>query len=313
MTQTARVCPMRPLHGLLLLLAACAATPPERFKSERPGANTKEQGELIKRAMGLYWNGGEEYEDVIEQCGKDPEAAQTLAMLMVIKMSDTEQLQRRKQANKFQIRTLEQNIPYTRARGTIVKLGKNAMPIIEELVRHPHSDKRRRGVEILSRMPESVLPIVEKKFAACPAKYRRHYIEAVAQMEPVPASELMLLEWAKHEDYALRATALAGLASFGDRNLALLRDAVQKDPDQFVQRQVVRYLGHFRDRETAAVVVAFYARSAQRGDRHGIREAERTLVKMSKSAPTKRGRLIHYGLAHWQKWVLTLPVGGGDR
>jgi hypothetical protein len=132
-------------------------------------------------------------------------------------------------------------------------------------------------------------------------------------MKPAPEIERLLLKWTKHADFTVRATALMGLAGFGDRHIALLRDTVERDPDQFVQRQVVKSLGRFRDRATVAVVVNYYKRSADRGDRNGVREAERTLVLMSKSPPTRGGRLIHYGLTHWQKWVLTLPMDGGNR
>ena len=124
--------------------------------------------------------------------------------------------------------------------------------------------------------------------------------------------DLLLLRWSKHEDFTVRAAALVGLAGRGDRHLALLRGIVRDDPDHFVRRQIVKHLGGFRDRATAAAVVAYYADCQQRNDRRGAREAERTLVKMSGSPVARRGRLIHYGLAHWQKWVLTLPVDGGN-
>ena len=58
-------------------------------------------------------------------------------------------------------------------------------------------------------------------------------------MKPSPERELMLLDWSKNDDYLVRSGAFVGLQRAGDRHLALLRDAVARDPDTFVQKQVV--------------------------------------------------------------------------
>lgn len=299
----------------LAILAACGSTPPkkDRFRAEPLKASSEEQGEVVKATMRAYWMGGEEFDTALKKCEADSAIARAVAMLMVVKMGDTESLQRRRQGTDFQLRTLEENVPYVRARSTIVRLREHSMKVVEEMIRHPHADQRRRGIEILSHFPAESLPVIEKKYQAGPAKYRRFYVEAVGGMTPSHASELLLLRWCKEEDWRVRSAALCALTGYEKHHLPMLRDVVREDSDQFVRRELVKRFSRFSDRATAATVVGYFADCAERGDRRGMTEAERTLVKMSKKPATRRGRIISYGLAYWQKWVRTLPIDGGNR
>ena len=108
---------------------------------------------------------------------------------------------------------------------------------------------------------------------------------------------------------------LSGLVQYGERHLPLFRTTVAKDRDEFIRRHVVGQLGSFKDRQTAAVVVAYYAECTRRRDGRGrpddrgMRVAERTLVKMAGLKTRSRGRtLTNYGLAYWQRWLRTLPA-----
>ena len=154
-----------------------------------------------------------------------------------------------------------------------------------------------------------MLPAIEKGFAASPKRSRRFWVEGVGRMQKSEATERLLLEWSKNEDWMVRSAALCGLVEY-ERHLPMLRDIVRRDDDAFVRRELVKRFGRFTDRATAATVVGYYADCRRRGDRRGIQEAERTLVRMSKKPASREGRLINYGLAHWQKWVQTLPLGG---
>jgi HEAT repeats len=303
-----------PALFLLLPLTACETTP-DRHVPTRERSTAAGSKELF-RNIGLEFEAGrgDEIDPMLGEACKDPKLAASVARLMMFHMQDAAQRQQLKQSGQFQLRDLESNFRYTRARSCLGKMGLSAVPtVIDELMMNRFSDNRRMGVQILSAMPAAVLPAIEKALVEAEPKFRRHYAEAVAGMKPTPESKRLLLTWSKHEDYSVRAASFVGLANAGKQYLPLLRDAVTKDPDHFVQRQVVRSLERYPDRRTAAAVIEYYARAQKRGDRQGIRDAERTLVKISKQPPTRRGRLVHYGLAHWRKWVLTLPVDEGNR
>lgn len=298
----------------VLLLTACDTAPVHHVPTrERPtAAGSKE----LFRKIGLEFEAGQgdEIDAMLVEACTDPKLASSVTRLMMFHMKDAAERQGSEQAGKLQLRDLESNLRYTRARSALATMGVAAVPtVIDELMMNRFSDNRRMGVQILAAMPKGVLPAIEKAVLATKPRFRRHYVEAVAGMVPSPESKHLLLNWSKHEDYSVRAASLVGLANCGDQYLSLLREVVAKDPDEYVRRQVVASLSNFNDRRTVAVIIEYYARAQKRRDRQGIREAERTLVKMSKKPATKRGRLVHYGLIHWRKWVLTLPVDGGNR
>ncbi len=298
----------------LLLLTACENSPDRHTpKRERP---TGEENEALFRKIGLEFETGkgDEINALLADACKNAKLAASVARLMMFHMKDAAQRQRDKQANRFQFRDLESNFRYTRARSALGTMGPVAVPtVIDELMKNRFTDNRQIGVQILASMSKDVLPMLKQAVIDSKPTFRHNYVAAVAGMKPSPERELMLLDWSKNDDYLVRSGAFVGLQRAGDRHLALLRDAVARDPDTFVQKQVVKVLGGFTDRVTAATVIAYYARCEKRGDRMGASEAERTLVKISKKPPTRRGRLIHYGLSYWRKWVLTLPVDGGNR
>ena len=305
---------MRPFLLLLLAaltLAACSSGP-DYYKAERLPATEAEQQEVVKKAEELFRRDGDEFEKLVDEWVGDQAVAQKLAMLMVFHMVDAAERQRAAELDGLPVRSLEDNPRYVRARDALGRMGMAAYPTVEELVRHPKSKVHRlHGVEILAKMPVSVLPAIEASMSDCEAKYRRYYVAAVAQRAPSAGAERLLLAWSRHSDDFVRAEAIVGLLAYGDAHLQAVLDAVEKDPDPYVQRHVVKGLGERKGRRSAAVVVQYYGRCVERGDRAGQREAERTLIKMSDLPATKGGKLLQYGLGHWKQWVLTLPVEEG--
>lgn len=301
------------LCALIVLLAACGTTSKYQ-KPHRPKPTEKEQEELFRKAGQLFVQGGEEYDKAVAACCEDPIVAYWLTIRMIWHMKDAADRQRQRQAMNFQLRELETNERYTRARKTLGSMGEIAVPtIIAELVQNRYTDNRQLGATIFAAMRPDVVPRLEEAMTKSEPRYKRYYVEGVAGMKPVAQAEVLLVRWAKDEDYAIRAAAFVGLSRYGDRHLPALREAVAHDADSFVRRQIVKQLGRLKDRKTAAAVVEYYARCAADNDRRGITEAERTLIRMSGKPSAKGGRPVRYGLDHWRQWVLTLPVQQPER
>lgn len=292
----------------VMLLGCSTAEPPAR--RTLPVA-TKEQGDVLKRADRLFATGGKEFFAVVDEAGADPATTKAMVMYLAWHMNEAARLQRQRQQGTLPVRALDSNARYVQARTAIARLGPKAVPPVGEvLVEHRFSDSRWLGVEILAAMGPEVLPTIEKSVDQRPEKFRRYYVEAVGRMAPTAEAERLLLAWTGHSDFTVRAAAYVGLASHGAKHLAKLHAAVRSDPDRFVQRQVVKQLGAFRDKETARVVIEFYSRSVVGNDRMGETEAERALVRISGREAARGRKVIRYGLASWQEWYRNLPPGG---
>jgi hypothetical protein len=309
-------CPGPILPAVLLTAMAplwwcCAASPERPHKPPRPVPTEAAQKTLLQETEALFRAGSQEaFLAHVDRCAADPVVAAWLTRGLVFHMLDARERQLTAEAERLPVQALADNPRYRDGLAGIVRLGPAAVPtLLAELIGHRSSKTREFGAEILGQLPDSVLPQLRAAFAGADQRSRRYLVLAVARMPASPAVETELLAFSRHEDFSVRAEALAGLAGYGERHLELLRRAVAEDPDPFVQRQIVMRLDRFPDRRTAAAVVDFYARAEKAGDQPGIRAAERTLIEMSgRPISTAGGRVARYGLASWREWLLGLPV-----
>lgn len=293
---------MRRAFLSLVLVAGCASS--GDLKPDRPRPTDQAQLDKIREIDELFVQGGEELDAVVFGVRSDPLVSAWVTRFLILHMADAVQKQRLVQADRINFSGMEVNEQYQDALRLLKTLADAAVPtVVEELLDHRFSENRLLGVSILSEMPPMALPALDEAYRQGGPRRRRFLVEAVGEMQPGDEAEGHLLGWAADEDYLIRAIAFAGLSRYGENHLPLLQSAVATDPEQFVQRQVVKKLGQFHDKGTAATVVDFYARCVQRSDWDGVREAERALMQIAEFPVSENDRRIEKGLAYWRNWI----------
>ncbi len=297
------------LLGLSGLLGGCESATGSTRRAPVPKASV-EQREIYERVILLFQVGTDEFGKALREGRDDPVLASKLTQFLVVHMREAERLQRRAQRGDFELRSLEENARYSEARKGLGVLGDAALPTLRQrLIEHRLTENRLFGITTLAALGPDAVPAIRDAMLTSKPRYHRYYVEAVSRMPPAPKVERQLLEWTRSDSFSVRAEALRGLVAYGDRHLVLLRSVVREDSDAFVQRQVVERLGGYRDPATIACVLGYYQRCAASGEDRGIRAAERTLLRMSGKKPRRRGdRLVHHGLAYWQRWAREQPA-----
>ncbi len=181
-----------------------------------------------------------------------------------------------------------------------------AVPAITaDLLRSPFSDRRRLAVDVLGAMGPGVLPGLMPVLEDGDWRVRQAVVRTAMQIEGEGDGARALLERAAADPhFAVRATAFEGLAASGEAAAPRLREALSRDPDQFVRRTVATALGEFRDLATAAVLVEFYAAALAAGDRDGVRAADDSLRRLA-------GRDRGGDLSFWRAWLASRAPAEG--
>ncbi len=193
-------------------------------------------------------------------------------------------------------------VGYKKARAELRIAGGVAVPIlVDELLRHSYRENRDLGVEILVYMGSQIVPELEPQLTHKDKRVRRQVLQVLGGMAGDARAQELLAQNVRDPDFSIRAQALESLARAGDARLPLLRQAAVQDPDKFVRRRVIAALAGFKDKQTAAIVVAYYKHVLRKGDRQGIRAARQTLRAMS-------GIHGEHNEAFWELWLAGLPA-----
>ena len=182
-------------------------------------------------------------------------------------------------ADFVEVATSPQNRILDRAVAQLVAMGPHGVPCVtEDLLLHPHSDRKELGVRLLQAIgPVVLLEVAPLADAADPA-VRRAAIETLSSMQEEEQAKLAISKAAGDSHFAVRGAAYAALARRGDTALDQLLKALAEDQDPYVRRTIAKELGRSRDPRARAALLDYRVRCVQQKDSRGIEAADEALA-----------------------------------
>lgn len=278
--------------AIVLVAAACAGGPARR--APRPGPDELRE---LQKAERLYRARDPAFAALRDRLAARPATAYWLTAMFITYVIQAREARRADEEQFLRAAIGKPDPVETRAFEQLRALGAAAVPcVVENLLRHRFADRRRLGVEILGAIGEAALESLQPLLADRDPRLRRYAVEAVASMQPTPATERALLEASRDEEFTVRVAALHGLERRARTHAARLRAMLIHDPDPFVRQVAAQALGAVRDRETARALVSYYERALEEGDGRGVEAADASLRRIS-------GRKQRANLATWRAWL----------
>jgi hypothetical protein len=286
-----------------LLPWSCAGSP-ERAAGGAPPLQAA-QHERLREAERLYRAGDPKFAAMRDELARDPATAYWLTRMLLVDVVRRVDAAASSDDSFLATVTGSQSPIECEALDHLRAMQAAAVPALVADLLERRDDRRRLGVEVLAAMGPGVLPELAPLLEDDDRRLRLRAVQ-VASLVRGPEAVAVLERGAADAEFTVRAAALRGLVRSGPQAAARLRQAAAGDADPFVRRVAVAELGALaaadseacRDRETAKVLVDYYADCAERQDVDGMRAADASLRAVS-------GQSRAADLGYWRAWLLS--------
>lgn len=281
-----------------LLLAGCASEAPKYD----PGPLDAERAAKCRAAELAYRSQAPEYAALRDELAADPIGVHWLVRMFVrdlifvregrplaVAGDETEVI--------FKAAAGIEDPVERRAIAEIEALGAKAVPtIVADLLQHSQPQPRELGIELIARIGPTAVPGLLPLVRSGLARERRVAARALGAIGDDEVVHTEVVRLAQDADFTVRADAMRGLASGGERAAEALRAALVADPDAFVRRVAAQSLARHPGAKSARALVDYLARCQTEGDVKGEVAAQTSLQKVAGVRGTRT-------LANWRKWL----------